>query len=71
MHIVGACVWMVLRYRKGRHGSVVVCTTYKQEIGDSIPSWAELCSDIVLLGKAFCPHVHSLDPGVSGYLVGQ
>ena len=26
--------------------------------------WAELCNDVVLLGKAFCPHVQSLDPGV-------
>ena len=25
----------------------------------------------MLLGKALCSHVHSLDPGVSGYLVGQ
>ena len=30
-----------------------------------------ICSDFVLLGKALCLHVHSLDPGVSGYLVGQ
>ena len=36
-----------------------------------LPSWAELCSDVVLLGKALCLHVHSLHPGVSGYLVGQ
>ena len=55
----------------GRRGSVVACTTYKREIAGSIPGWAELCSDVVLLGKALCPHVHSLDPGVSGYLVGQ
>ena len=30
-----------------------------------------ICSDVVLLGKALCPHVHSHDPGVSGCLVGQ
>ena len=30
-----------------------------------------MCFDVVLLGKALCSHVHSLDPGVSGYLVGQ
>ena len=32
-----------------------------------------LCSDVVLLGKALRPHVHSLDPGVglSGYMVRQ
>ena len=30
-----------------------------------------ICSDDGLLGKALCWHVHSLDPGVSGYLVGQ
>ena len=30
-----------------------------------------ICSDVVLLGKALCSHLHSLDPGVSGYLVGQ
>ena len=30
-----------------------------------------ICSNIVLLGKALCSHVHSLDPGASGYLVGQ
>ena len=50
---------------------LVVCTTYKQQIVGLIPSWAELCSDIVLLGKALCRHVHSLDPGMSRYLVGQ
>ena len=27
--------------------------------------------DVVLLGKALCPRVHSLDPGISGYLVGR
>ena len=30
-----------------------------------------ICCDVVLLGKALCSHMHSLDPGVSGYLVGQ
>ena len=55
----------------GHRGSVVACVTYKQEIAGSIPSWGKLCSDIMLLGKALCPHVHSFDPGVSGYLVGQ
>ena len=34
------------------------------EIVGSIPDWAELCSDVVLLGKALCPHVHSLYLGV-------
>ena len=32
---------------------------------------AECAPNVVLLGKALCSHVHSLDPGVSGYLVGQ
>ena len=36
------------------------------------PRLCRICSDdVVLLGKALCSHVHSLDPGVSGYLVGQ
>ena len=35
------------------------------------PGWADLCPHVVLLGKALCSHVHSLDPGVNGYLVGQ
>ena len=52
-------------------GSVVACPTYKREIAGSIPGWAELCSDVAFLGKALCPYVHSLDPGVNGYLVGQ
>ena len=31
-----------------------------------------VCSnDVALLDKALCLYVHSLDPGVSGYLVGQ
>ena len=30
-----------------------------------------LCYDAVPLGKAFYPHVHSLNPGVSGYLAGH
>ena len=30
-----------------------------------------ICFDIVLLGKALCWRMHSLDAGVSGYLVGQ
>ena len=47
------------------------CATYKREIVGSIPDWAKLCSDVVVLGKALCPHVHSLDPEVSAYLVGQ
>ena len=55
----------------GRRGSVVACATYMRKIADSIPCWAKLCSDFVLLGRALCPHVNSLDPGVSGYLVGQ
>ena len=55
----------------GRRGSVVACVTYKCEIAGLISGWAELCSDVVLLGKALCPHMHSLDPEVSGYLVGQ
>ena len=52
-------------------GSVVACTTYKQEITGLIPGWAELCFNIVLLGKVLCPHMHSLNPGVRGCLVGQ
>ena len=50
---------------------MVACATYKREIAGSIPDCAELCSDVVLQGKALCPHVHSFDPGVSGYLVGH
>ena len=42
----------------------------QREIMGSITGWAELCRDM-LLGKALCPHLHSLNPGVSGYLVGQ
>ena len=52
-------------------GSVVVCMTCKWEIMGLITSWAELCWDVVRLGKALCSHVHSIDPGVSGHLVGQ
>ena len=52
----------------GCQGSVVACATYKQETVGSIPHWAELCSDVVLLGKALCRLVHSLDPRVSWYL---
>ena len=55
-----------LRHR----GSVVACATYKWEIAGSIPGCAE-CAPTLLLGKALCSHMHSLDPGVSGYLVGQ
>ena len=35
------------------------------------PQLRWICSNVVLLGKALCSHVHSLDPGVIGYLVGQ
>ena len=37
------------------------------------PQLRWICSSVVLLllGKALCSHLHSLDPGVSGYLVGQ
>ena len=35
------------------------------------PQLRWVCSDVVLLGKALCSHVRCLDPGVSGYLVGQ
>ena len=35
------------------------------------PGLRWICSDVVLLGKALCSHVHSLDPGVGGHLVGQ
>ena len=62
--------WGLLYCTVGCHGSVVACATYKREIAGLIPSWGELCPDIVLLGR-HCPHVQSLDPGVSGYLVGQ
>ena len=47
----------------GPRGSVVSCVTYKREIAGSISSWAELCSDVALLGKALCPHVHSRPRG--------
>ena len=54
-------------YMSGHTGSsrvegatvVVASATYKREIAGSISDWAELCSDIVLLGKALCPCVHS------------
>ena len=36
-----------------------------------VTRWAELCSGGVVFAKALYPQVHSLDPGVSGYLVGQ
>ena len=55
----------------GRRGSVAACATYKREIAGSIPGWAELYPEVVFLGKVLCSHVHSPDPGVSGYLVGQ
>ena len=35
------------------------------------PGCAEYASMLCSLGKALCSHVHSLDPGVSVYLVGQ
>ena len=40
---------------------------YKREVAGSIPGCAEYVSDVVLLGKGRCSHIHSLDPGVSGY----
>ena len=40
--------------------SVVACATYKREIAGSISGWVELCSEVVLLGKALCPHLLSL-----------
>ena len=57
----------------GRHGSMVVCVMYKQEIADCMfnPWLRWICSNVVLLGKALCSHVRSLNPGVSGYLAGQ
>ena len=54
-----------------RPDSVVAWATYKREIAGSIPGWAELWPDVVLLGKTLCSYVHSLDRGVSGYLLGQ
>ena len=59
VHLVGHC------------GSVVACAIYRWEITGLITSLAEFCWDAVLLGKGLCPHVHSLNPGVSRYLVGQ
>ena len=55
----------------GHHGSAVACTTHKQEIWQ-VPSLAGLnllwrCDP----GQGLYLHVHSLDPGVSGYLIGQ
>ena len=35
------------------------------------PRLHRTCSDVMLLGKALCSHMHSLDLGVSGYLAGQ
>ena len=51
----------------GCRGSVVACATYKREMTGLIPG----CSNVMLLGKALRLHVHSLNPGVSGYLAGQ
>ena len=53
-----------LRHVVGHRGSVVACATYKREITGLIPCWAELCSDVVPLGKALWPNMHSFDPGV-------
>ena len=47
-----------------RRGSVVACATNEREIAGSITGRAELCSDVLFLGKALCPQEHSLDPGV-------
>ena len=42
-----------------------------QTRGRRLQSWLGfLCCGVVLLGKALYPQVHSLDPGVSRYLVG-
>ena len=41
----------------------------RDRVFDPRPRW--VCSDVVLVGKALCSHVHPLDPGVSGYLIGQ
>ena len=54
----------------GHRGWVVACTTYKRET-EFNPRLCWICSNVVFLGKALCLHMHSLDPGVSGYLVGQ
>ena len=51
----------------GHCGSVA----YKQRDCGFDPQLCWIFSEVVLLGKALCSHVHSLDPGVSGYLVGQ
>ena len=65
--VVLTVVLVVLVVLVGHRGSVVACVTYKREITGSIPG----CSNIVLPGKALCPHVDSLGLGVSGYLVGR
>ena len=51
----------------GRRGVVVRAVDFGLRDPDSLLSWC----GAVLLGKALHLHVHSLDPGVNGYLVGQ
>ena len=48
---------------------MVECDTRDREIPSSSLPLAKL--GVVPLGKAFHSHVHSLDPGENGYLVGQ
>ena len=51
------------------HGVVVVCDL---SASDCRFEWlAVLCCGVVLLAKALYPHVHSREPRVGGYLVGQ
>ena len=65
-------------YLVSRHGAVVVRSRDLQASGRRLKSLAVLCCavlccavhGIVLLGEAHHPHMHSLNPGVSGYLVG-
>ena len=52
----------------GRRGSVCDLRARGHRFA---PRLRRMCSDVVLLGKTRCSHVHSLDPGVSWYLVGQ
>ena len=47
-----------------------VCDIQARDHGFN-PQLQWICSYVVLLGKALCSHMHSLHPGVNGYLEGQ
>ena len=55
----------------GRRGSLVACATCKRELAGSSRRLGLTVLWRCAPGKAHYPHVHSLDPGVNGQLVGQ